>query len=421
MNDLPDCHTDVQAIVIGAGPAGLMAAEALADCGHQVIVADAKPTAGRKFLMAGKSGLNITKDTSDTDLLAAYGPDAAWIAPLLADFGSDAVKQWAQDLGQDVFTGSSGRVFPTTMKSSPLLRAWLRRLADKNVQLKTRWRWQGWEKARTQTDTILSDTVVPETLVFETPQGRHTVTATATVLALGGSSWSRLGSDGKWTAPLSAAGVSIVPFQPANMGFVVEWSDYMRPHFGAAIKPLRLTAGDTSVMGEMIISQRGIEGGGVYAVSRAMREGAPLVLDLIPDVSAETLDKRMAKLSGKASRSSVLRKAFGFGPAKSALINEFARAVPVKELARAVKALTIDHAGPRPIDEAISTAGGIAKDVLDETLMLRAKPGVFCAGEMIDWEAPTGGYLITAALATGRAAGQAAAKFIDTSAAKRAE
>jgi uncharacterized flavoprotein (TIGR03862 family) len=296
-----------------------------------------------------------------------------------------------------VFTGSSGRVFPKNMKASPLLRAWLARLATKNVQLKTRWRWQGWDR---------------DALLFDTPHGIELLKPKATVLALGGASWSRLGSDGKWSARLDSVGVPIKPFQPANMGFVVEWSSYMHPHFGTAIKPLRLTAGDTSVMGEMMISAKGIEGGGVYAVSRAMREGAPLFLDLAPDLSTETLNTSVAKLSGKASRSSTLRKVFGFGPAKSALMNEFARDVPASKLVAVAKALAITHQGPRPIDEAISTAGGVAQDALDETLMLRAKPGVFCAGEMLDWEAPTGGYLITACLATGRAAGRGALNYV---------
>jgi uncharacterized flavoprotein (TIGR03862 family) len=281
MNDSSDLRSDIDAVVIGAGPAGLMAAETLADAGHRVWVADAQATPGRKFLMAGKSGLNITKDEPLGDFIAAYGADANWIAPHVTDFGIDEVKQWASHLGQEVFTGSSGRVFPSKMKASPLLRAWLARLAAKKVQLKSRWRWQGWEQA---------------TLVFDTPQGRQTVEPKATVLALGGASWSRLGSDGQWSALLDRAGVPIKPFQAANMGFVIEWSSYMQPHFGAAIKPLRLTAGDTSVRGEMMISSKGIEGGGVYAVSRAMREGAPLVLDLVPDLSAETLQQSIAQL-----------------------------------------------------------------------------------------------------------------------------
>ena len=397
MNENSISESDFDAIVIGAGPAGLMAAETLADAGLRVLVADAKATAGRKFLMAGKSGLNLTKDDRPEDFIASYGTNADWIAPYVTDFGNDAVKQWASELGQQVFTGSSGRVFPSTMKASPLLRAWLTRLASKNVQLKTRWRWQGWDQ---------------DSLLFDAPQGIQSLKSKATVLALGGASWSRLGSDGQWSTLLQNAGVPINPFRAANMGFVVEWSNYMQPHFGTAIKPLRLSAGNISVMGEMVVSARGIEGGGVYAVSRAMREGAPLVLDLVPDLSAETLNARLAKLSSKASRSSVLRKVFGFGPAKSALMNEFARDVATYALVSVAKALNIIHRGPRPIDEAISTAGGVTKDALDETLMLRAKPGVFCAGEMLDWEAPTGGYLITACLATGRAAGQGAANYV---------
>ena len=390
----------VDAIVIGAGPAGLMAAEMLADEGRSVWIADAKATAGRKFLMAGKSGLNITKDETEEPFLAAYSSDASFVAPHLANFGVAEVKAWATGLEQEVFTGSSGRVFPRVMKASPLLRAWLSRLATKSVQLKTKWRWQGWDE---------------DALVFDTPDGLQSVTPKATVLALGGASWSRLGSDGKWQSLLADQGVQLEPFQPANMGFVVQWSSHMTPHFGAAIKPLRLTAGDQTVNGEMVISAKGIEGGGVYAVSRQMREGARLVLDLVPDLDSETLRKRLAKTSSKASRSNVLRKVFGFGPAKSALVNEFARGVSKEQLVELVKALPINHQGPRPIDEAISTTGGVAKDAVDESLMLKAKPGVFCAGEMLDWEAPTGGYLITACLATGRTAGLGAEKFIAAS------
>ncbi|MFK8114556.1 MAG: TIGR03862 family flavoprotein [Rubripirellula sp.] len=399
MNDTPNSPLAVDAVVIGAGPAGLMAAEMIADAGHRVWVVDAKATAGRKFLMAGKSGLNITKDEQADAFLANYESDANWIGPYVTDFGSEAVKQWANNLGQEVFTGSSNRVFPSTMKASPLLRAWLSRLATKNVQLKTQWRWQGWDQ---------------DALIFDSLEGRQTARPRVTVLALGGASWSRLGSDGQWSEILSGVGVPLEPFQAANMGFVIDWSPYMAPHFGAAIKPLRLTAGNTSVLGEMVLSSKGIEGGGVYAVSRAMREGAPLVLDLAPDVAVETLNARLVKLTRKASRSSMLRKAFGFDAAKSALMNEFARGVPTDALASVAKSLAITHRGPRPMDEAISTAGGVRKDGVDEKLMLRAKPGVFCAGEMLDWEAPTGGYLITACLATGRTAGKGAVDFLAT-------
>ena len=386
------------ALVIGAGPAGLMAADALADAGLRVTVAEAKPSAGRKLLMAGKSGLNLTKAEPADVFRAAYGEAADWLAPMLEAFGPEAVQDWARGLGQPAFTGSSGRVFPEAMKASPLLRAWLARLAGKGVTLATRWRWTGWAGAA---------------LAFDTPEGARHLRPAATVLALGGASWARLGSDGTWAGLLAARGVALAPFEPANVGLRVDWSAHMRPLFGHPVKGTALIAGRAPMRGEFVISERGLEGGGIYAVSRAVREGAPLAIDLKPDWPRERVAAALARPRGKASLSNHLRRALKLGPAARALLNEFARPLPddPAALAALVKALPVHHQGPRPLDEAISTAGGIRRDAVDSGLMLTALPGVFAAGEMLDWEAPTGGYLLTGCLATGLWAGRQAAGY----------
>lgn len=383
--------------VIGAGPAGLMAAEVAADAGLSVLIADAKPSFGRKFLMAGKSGLNLTKDEPFADFTVAYGIAGNWLKPMLENFSNADVQTWATALGQEVFTGSSGQVFPKSMKASPLLRAWLLRLADKGVQFKTRWKWTGWSG---------SD------LCFETPDGSETISPRACVLALGGASWPKLGSDGAWASILADAGINLSPFKPANMGFIIHWSDYMKPHFGAPVKTVMLTSGNTSHRGDFVLSSKGIEGSGIYAVSRNMREGANLFVDLLPDTDIKMLQDRINRLPKKASRSSAIRKALRLDPAKVTLLNEFARNVTLPNLAQAAKKLQIKHAGPRPIHEAISTAGGIPQTELTDQLMLQEKSGVFCAGEMLNWEAPTGGYLITGCLATGRQAGLGAVAYL---------
>jgi len=382
--------------VIGAGPAGLMAAEVAVDAGLSVVVTDVKPSFGRKFLMAGKSGLNLTKDESFTNFTTAFGDAENWLLPMLKSFGNVEVQAWANALGQQVFTGSSGHVFPKTMKASPLLRAWLLRLANKGVHFKTRWQWTGWNG---------------QGLTFQTPDGPQTITACTCVLALGGASWPKLGSDGAWSDILAKEGIKIAPFKPANMGFNVQWSDYMKPHFGAPIKTVQITAGSTSVRADFVISSKGIEGSGIYAVSKDMREGADLFVDLLPDTDLATLNNKIARLPKKFSRSSVLRKALRLDPAKAALFNEFGHNIPLPDIAKTAKALPIKHTGPRPIEEAISTAGGIPREELTDQLMLHKKPGVFCAGEMLDWEAPTGGYLITGCLATGRWAGQGVVNY----------
>ncbi|MEM7520686.1 MAG: TIGR03862 family flavoprotein [Pseudomonadota bacterium] len=387
-----------RALVIGAGPAGLMAAEVLGQAGLQVTLADAKPSVGRKFLMAGKSGLNLTKAEAEAPFMAAFAEAEVPLRPILSCFDAVAVQDWARGLGQEVFTGSTGRVFPSAMKASPLLRAWLARLGVLGVAVQTRWHWRGWEDDRA---------------IFDTPDGRQDVCADATVLALGGASWSRLGATGDWSKTLAHAGVTQAPFAPANAAVAVNWSAYMAAHFGMPLKAVAWRAGPYASKGEATISARGLEGGGIYMVSRGVREGHPLMLDLAPQRRVDAVRARLAKPRGKASLSNHLRKAIGLSPAHSAVLQEMARPLPQtpETLAALVKAVPIRHAGLRPMDEAISTAGGVRFAEVDQSLMLKVKPGVFVAGEMLDWEAPTGGYLISACLATGRWAGQHAAAW----------
>ncbi|MBL3553798.1 TIGR03862 family flavoprotein [Rhodovulum sulfidophilum] len=384
------------ALVVGAGPAGLMAAEALGAAGVPVVIAEALAAPARKFLMAGKSGLNLTRAEPFDRFLAAYAEAAPHLRPMLADFGPDQVCGWAEGLGQPVFTGSTGRVFPTAMKASPLLRAWLGRLAGQGASLRRRWHWAGWDGAAS---------------VFDTPDGPRRVEAEVTILAFGGASWARLGSNGAWAGPLADAGLPLAPFRPANVGLKVDWSAPMARHYGAPVKGVALRAGSGGWhRGEFVISARGLEGGGIYALSRPLREGAPLLADLLPDRDAAWVAERLARPRGKASLSNHLRKALGLDPARLALLMEFGRPLPGgPALAALIKALPIAHAGPRPLDEAISTAGGLGWKALDSDLMLEARPGTYAAGEMLDWEAPTGGYLLTACLATGLWAGRRAA------------
>ncbi len=381
------------ALVIGAGPAGLMAAEALSAAGLAVVVVEAKATAARKFLMAGKSGLNLTKDEAGDAFSDKIS--ARWLRPVVQAFGPAEVKDWAEGLGQTLFTGSSGRVFPVGMKASPLLRAWLARLAVQGVVLRTRWRWAGFEGAD---------------LRFETPDGTRLLRPGVTVLALGGASWPKLGSDAAWVPWLVEKGVQVVPFRPANMGFRVDWSSHMARHFGQPVKGVALIAGDQRVRGEFVLSARGIEGGGVYAVSAPVRDGAALHLDLLPDRSLAEVSARLARPRGRETLANHLRKTLALDPLRLALIMEWARPLPdaPTPLAALIKKLPVRHQGPRPLNEAISSVGGIAHQSLTADLELKALPSVFAAGEMLDWEAPTGGYLLTACLASGRHAGRAA-------------
>ena len=397
MTPLPP-SPDRFALVIGGGPAGLMAADALLSAGVPVTLAEAKPSAARKFLMAGKSGLNLTKMEPFETFLKAYGDRAPLLEPMLTAFGPEEVRGWAEGLGQPCFTGSTGRLFPNAMKASPLLRAWLARLDGMGLVRHTRWRWKGWEGGAPR---------------FDTPDGTHTLRPAATVLALGGASWARLGSDGAWADVLRAEGMDIAPFAPSNAGLQVDWSNHMDRHFGAPLKNVIFRAGPLENRGEAVISRRGLEGGGLYPLTPALRDGHPLTVDLLPDVTAEAVTQRLSRPRGKQSLSNALRKALRLPPAALGLLMEMARPLPdnPQALASLAKALPIRHAGLRPMDEAISTAGGVKFDALDAGLMIRKIPGTFCAGEMLDWEAPTGGYLLTACLATGLWAGRHAAAY----------
>lgn len=387
------------ALVIGAGPAGLMAAEVLAAAGHAVLVVDQKPSVARKFLMAGRSGLNLTRHEPLGTFTQAYGDAADWLAPMLQAFTPRRVADWARALEQPVFTGSTGRVFPRAMKASPLLRAWLARLRDIGVTLRPRWRFDGWAGPAAR---------------FDTPDGPVEITADVTVLAMGGASWQRLGSDGAWVPALADIGVETRPFAPSNVGLRADWSAHMAPHFGQPVKGVALDAQGTRTRGEFIVSKRGLEGGGIYALSRAVRAGAPITLDLLPDLDLATVTARLSRPRGKQSLSNHLRRSLRLSPVALALAREWAGPLPTAPaaLAAALKAIPLRHAGFRPLDEAISTAGGVPRDALTEGLMLTARPGVFCAGEMLDWDAPTGGYLLNGCFATGRWAGQAAADWL---------
>ena len=383
--------------IIGGGPAGLMAAETAADNGLSVVIIDAKPTYGRKFLMAGKSGLNITKDEAKSEFLNHYFSAKKWLAPIINNFDNEAVMKWAQDLDQEIFTGSSGRVFPKSMKASPLLRSWLIRLSNKGVTFYQNWKWVGWQG---------------DVAAFETILGKKLVKSHTTILAMGGASWPHLGSDGLWADILKKNNVTITNFQPSNMGFKIKWSKYMKPFFGTPIKSVRITSGKFSTIGEFVISKKGIEGSGIYAASKFMRDGNNLIIDLLPGTEIETLNKRRKVLSPKVSRSTFNRKVLRLNNEKTAFFNEFSQHISTQDITHSAKSLLIPHEGPHPINEAISTAGGVSKSALNDNLMLKAKPSVFCAGEMLDWEAPTGGYLITACLATGKWAGLGAINYI---------
>ncbi|CAN5298038.1 NAD(P)/FAD-dependent oxidoreductase [soil metagenome] len=396
--------TDVA--VIGAGPAGLMAAEVLAQGGARVKVYDAMPSAGRKFLMAGRGGLNLTHSELLPAFLARYGAAMPQLAEAIEKFPPDMLRAWSEMLGQPTFIGSSGRIFPKSFKASPLLRAWLRRLDDAGVQFAMRHRWSGWDG--------------DGRLLFETPDGPRAIAAQATVLAVGGASWPRLGSDGAWVGPLAARGIDVAPLRPANCGFVVAWSDVFRNRFaGYPLKSVALSFGGSVVRGEAMVTRSGIEGGAIYALSAALRDAvvadgtATLNVALRPDMDAAELTAKLSVPRGKQSLSTYLRKAVHLSPVGIGLLQEAAigegvslTSLSAGKLADLINAVPIVLSGIAPIARAISSAGGVAFDELDRDYMIAKLPGVFAAGEMLDWEAPTGGYLLQASFATGAAAGR---------------
>ena len=391
-------------LIVGAGPAGLMAAEQAAQAGMRVAVAEAMPSPARKFLMAGKSGLNLTK-AEKPEAFLQYFDAISSLKPILSKFGPAEVIGFAEGLGQEVFTGSTGRVFPIRMKASPLLRAWLARLDALGVVLLRRHRWIG--------------PLTPhEQHLFETPKGKVPLTAGALILALGGASWARLGSDGAWQRAVAAAGVPIVPMQASNVGMWRAWSAHMQPFFGQPVKNVELTVAGQRSRGEFVITQSGVEGGAIYALGRMLRQTPLAQIDFAPQLSVQVLRAMISNRKPKDSLGNFLRKSVKLDATKRALLFELTRPMPrdTEGLVTAIKAAPLTLAGSRPIDEAISTAGGLSWEALTAELMLQDVPGVFCAGEMLDWDAPTGGYLITACLATGRWAGRAAADYLSAKA-----
>lgn len=388
---------DADAVVVGAGPAGLIAAETVAAAGYRVCVFDHMAGPARKFLLAGKSGLNLTHSEPLDSFVAKYGPHAAFFGDCVAAFSPDDLRGWAHGLGVETFVGSSGRVFPVSMKGSVLVRAWLRRLDALGVTLHRHHRWTGWNGEGA--------------LRFATATGDLAVRARAALLALGGASWPRTGSDGAWTALLAAEGVDLAPFRPANAGFEVAWSDRFRDgNEGRPIKGVALTVGAVRRRGEFVVTRYGVEGSAVYAFGAALRDGierdgtAVLSLDLKPDVAAADVLARLARPRGADSLSNAVRKALRLPPANFDLLRELTSREEFQDpvrLARRVKALPLVLTAVRPLDRAISSAGGVRFEAVDTALMLNRRPGVFVAGEMLDWEAPTGGYLLQGCFSTG--------------------
>ena len=399
--------------IIGAGPAGLMAAEVLARGGAHVTVYDAMPSAGRKLLMAGRGGLNLTHSEALPEFLTRYGAATPHLTVAIGAFPPAGLREWSEALGQPTFVGSSGRVFPKAFKASPLLRAWLRRLDSMGVRFALRHRWTGWDDAGR--------------LSFQTPEGKRVVDASAAVLALGGASWPRLGSDGAWAETLAAKGVTISQLRPANCAFTVAWSHIFRDRFeGQPLKGIALSFGPRTVRGEATITRTGLEGGAIYALSADLREPiagsgqATLHIALRPDLEMRDLIARLSAPRGRQSLSNFLRKAAHLSPVGIGLLQEAAIASGVSlsslsstSLAGLINAVPIELNGVAPIARAISTAGGISFDELDADFMIRRLPGIFAAGEMLDWEAPTGGYLLQASFATGAAAGRGALKYLE--------
>ena len=394
--------------VIGGGPAGLMAAELLAQSGVHVDVYDAMPSVGRKFLMAGKGGMNITHAEPFDVFLTRYGTRSGEIEPLLSAFSPDTLREWIHGLGIDTFVGTSNRVFPTDMKAAPLLRAWLHRLREYGINFHARHRWCGWNEQGG--------------LRFTTAEGECSANADAVLLALGGGSWPQLGSDAAWVSLLAQRGISVAPLRPSNCGFDIVWSPLFRERFtGEPLKSIAATFAGIRKQGECVISEHGIEGGLIYAHSAALRDEidisghATLLLDLLPDWSPQRVQNEVSHPRGSRSLSSHLQSRLGLKGVKANLLREVLDAGQMHDpelLARNIKSLPLQLVAARPLTEAISTAGGIRFEDMDGKLMLKELPGVFCAGEMLDWEAPTGGYLLTACFASGLAAGKGVLEWL---------
>ncbi|HBX38069.1 MAG TPA: aminoacetone oxidase family FAD-binding enzyme [Pseudohongiella sp.] len=401
------------ALVVGGGPAGLMAAQQLIEAGYSVVLCDAMPAVGRKLLRAGVGGLNLTHAEPKAEFISRF-TGSADVTLWLEDFDAQSMTEWARELGIDTFVGSSGRVFPVQMKASPLLRAWLGQLARAGVEIRTRHRWCGW---RQTADGTVHD--------FETSTGQVQIRARVCVLALGGASWSRLGSDGRWRDVLSAHNVPVTDFMPSNGGVEISWSPWFSEHFaGRPLKTVTLGVAGSKTScrrGEAVVTTHGMEGGLIYALSASIRESlaksgvSTLTLDLLPDLSTVQIRQKLNKPQGKMSRSNYLRKRLGLDGVKSALLRELVTGSAEQDvvtMALAAKQLSLRVKGMRPLDEAISTAGGVHGAALNQDLMLNEYPGLFCAGEMLDWDAPTGGYLLTASMASGLRAGRAAAGIL---------